>query len=559
MLRKPAINAGIPEKPARFLCKGCILKKIILNAVIIGIAIFAGYQCAGAQELEKKAMASQLVPTDVPANPFSSLRNITSVSGNENAVDPERYFVGGGDEFFISAVGMPLINYRATVNSRRDLYIPEVGLVKLGRIRLSEAQIKIGEFIKEKMKKQNDIYVFLTKCKSASVTVNGEITNPGTYVLQGTFRVLDAIRAANNNLLPPMSEFNYREVLCSNSGEVTKIDLFEYLLGNDVSGNPYLYPGDNITVRSAARRVFLACQGQPKTGMFGWIPIKENETLAGFLALQKFDASVDTSVVFFCEHGEQEAQATRAVSRNEAMNIVLHDKDIVTVPLKKNYSRTFLVFIGGEVARPGQYPMLKDSTTAEEVVAMAGGATEFANEDRTVIIRSHTVQRGKWLASEAVTENFQDMKTVRPEMVAGLKKMLVTLDFGVINCKSRGMKIKLQENDRIIVPKKDRFIYVSGSVRRPGAYEYSAGQGWRYYIHMAGGFTAKADRRNMFGIRSYENASQMTDLSDIAEGDIIIVPDSQEMKYFVSIVVPVVSIILTAIGTALTIYSISRR
>jgi len=58
---------------------------------------------------------------------------------------------------------------------------------------------------------------------------------------------------------------------------------------------------------------------------------------------------------------------------------------IVTVNVKRINSRR--VFITGEVARPGAYP-LTGTTTVLQMIATAGGLTEFADRSAIVVIRT---------------------------------------------------------------------------------------------------------------------------------------------------------------------------
>jgi len=85
----------------------------------------------------------------------------------------------------------------------------------------------------------------------------------------------------------------------------------------------------------------------------------------------------------------------KTIAWNDAGSFVLQDKDIITIPEKKNYSPVFLVSIGGEVARPGTYSIIRDSTTAQEILATAGGPTSLADMDRAVILRNYKVEQGQ--------------------------------------------------------------------------------------------------------------------------------------------------------------------
>ena len=488
-----------------------------------------------------------------------------------NSVDPDHYLIGGGDEFFISVVGIPSEIYTVKVNSQGDLYIPDLGLLKLGKIKLSECLKRIRDFVQTKLKKNGEIYVTLTKVKTATVTINGGIGNPGTYVFSGEYRILDVFRAVNNNFLPSLNEFDYRDVQIKNKDSTATIDLFEYLMKNDISRNPYIYPGDNITLEFATKKVIL--NSLSKNLVSGNIPIKENENLSNFLYFFKFDKSVDTETILLQSSSPSGERFSRAVDRRNMDSVFLHNRDIITIPQKKNYTQIIMITISGEIARPGVYPILEDSTTVTDLIAMAGGTTQFANLKRAIIAR-----RGKILGeithgskinwetnydgkspSASSIQQISAMAASRPEMFAGLSKMNTMNDYSIIQLNKQGLSVKLISNDELIIPRKESFVYVSGNVKQPGAFAYVDQKPFKYYIAQAGGFTDKADRGNLFGVRTFFEISQITDLSEIIEGDIIVVPDSQPAKMLSTIYLPVFQALLTMASIVLAIYTVSKR
>lgn len=295
-----------------------------------------------------------------------------------------------------------------------------------------------------------------------------------------------------------------------------------------------------------------------KSGITGWVPIKENETMAGFLSFQRFDYSVDTSTIFLQSVVENGNRTMKSIPWNDAGSVVLHDKDIITIPEKKNYSPVFLVSIVGEVARPGTYSIIRDSTTAREIIAEAGDPTSLADMNRAVILRNYKVEQGQQNRNSETVEKAQESRTIRPEMMSGLEKMSFMADYSILEIKRFGTSIKLEENDRIIIPVKERFVYISGNVKLPGPYEYVAGEQKEYYINKAGGYTNKASKSNAFGMRYFEKACQQTDLSEILAGDIIIVPESQQGKALTTVVLPIISMVLSTIGTIVTIFVLLR-
>jgi polysaccharide export outer membrane protein len=65
---------------------------------------------------------------------------------------------------------------------------------------------------------------------------------------------------------------------------------------------------------------------------------------------------------------------------------VLHEPRVTVIVREVNSAR---IFITGEVARPGVYPV-RSSMTLVQAIALAGGFTEFANRERIRVIRQET-------------------------------------------------------------------------------------------------------------------------------------------------------------------------
>src|SRR5271157_3174123 len=276
----------------------------------------------------------------------------SSFSGSDqndgiNSVDPEQYYIGEGDVFLISIIGNSSIQYVATINQDCYFYIPALGRKKLGKLSLAQAEKQIIDFLQTKFKKSENIQVELAKLKRVTMSINGAVANPGTYTFPGSSRILDALRVANNGSLPSLNECNLREVKYGGRDSSVTIDLFTYLLKNDISGNPYLYPGNNISVSFARRHVSV--NAQLRSVVNGWIPIKENEHLSDFLSFLTFDASADTSKIYLQSTLLNDHGSSVTVPWNDASSIVLHDRDVITIPQKKNYLSTAAAAILGEV------------------------------------------------------------------------------------------------------------------------------------------------------------------------------------------------------------------
>ena len=72
------------------------------------------------------------------------------------------------------------------------------------------------------------------------------------------------------------------------------------------------------------------------------------------------------------------------INGNQDLNIQLHPKDVVNVPI----DQTLTVFVYGEVKSPGAVPYLSSrKITLIQAIAQAGGTTEWAKRNRILIKR----------------------------------------------------------------------------------------------------------------------------------------------------------------------------
>ena len=516
-----------------------------------GLVTLSLFMCAFAVDIPDLKSASRMFPG---ASPDEQLR--ASESQADNSIDPQSYFIGGGDVFLVSAVELPSVRYTGTVNENCDVYIPDLGIIKIGRTTLAQAKKTIADFVGSKLRKRVEVYVSLVKTKTAVVTVSGSVSAPGTYRLSGTFRLLDAVKMANNEVLPSLTEFNYREIECRNKDSLRYYDAFKFLFKNDLSQNPYVYPGDNISLAYAKTRVYLL--GSIKNPIAGLVPIKQDEPLAEFLSLFTFDASADSGHIIVQRSQGGTAGENTIYSLVRPEPFPLKDHDLVIVSEKENYPQVIAVSIKGEVRRPGVYPLVKDVTKAGDILDQAGGPTKTGNVDRAFVIRHKkilTEEMKQKNVSRSMMSGALSDNSVRPEINAGFFHMNASGDFSIIRLSDYKNGLQLEADDEIVVPQKEYCVYVSGSVRHPGAYAFVAGKTRDYYIGQAGGYSSKADKTNTFVVAYYESVAQEKENGALEEGDVIVVPDSQQYKFLSMVFIPILSMIAITISTILALYT----
>lgn len=149
-----------------------------------------------------------------------------------------------------------------------------------------------------------------------------------------------------------------------------------------------------------------------------------------------------------------------------------------------------VVYVTGEVNKPGSYPY-EEGMTVIKAVSLAGGLTEKAADGKINVIRKE--QGGEE----------------------------TTLQVGIHDL--------IKSNDVLQVPEK-RWVYVTGEVKKPGSYLYDGQMTILKAITLAGGFTDKAASGRTKVIRKQANGREATirvKMEDPLEPeDIIVVAES---------------------------------
>jgi polysaccharide export outer membrane protein len=160
----------------------------------------------------------------------------------------------------------------------------------------------------------------------------------------------------------------------------------------------------------------------------------------------------------------------------------------VTVVVQEYRSR--VVFVVGEVARPGAFP-LAGATNVVEILARAGPLSANAGTELVIVRPAQQIDRAL-LPHEAA----------RPGGGPGgpPRAQVYRVDVREIRAGRLDKNLALQPNDTVFVPEAPK-VYVSGEVRNPGAFAYAPGLTVRQAVSLAGGFTEEAAKRGAQVVR----------------------------------------------------------
>lgn len=170
--------------------------------------------------------------------------------------------------------------------------------------------------------------------------------------------------------------------------------------------------------------------------------------------------------------------ATEATPQEVEARIVAHlAKGLIRDPrvtVVVQEFRSKVIYVVGEIARPGAYP-LTGRTTVVEILAKAGPLSPLAGSEVVVVRPVAGGTDRPLLPSE-----------VKPAAAEVLK-----VDVSAIQAGRLERNLLLAPNDTVFVPQAER-IFVTGEVRNPGAFAYSTGLTVRQAVSLAGGFSEDA-------------------------------------------------------------------
>lgn len=215
------------------------------------------------------------------------------------------------------------------------------------------------------------------------------------------------------------------------------------------------------------------------------------------------------------------------------------------------------ITLEGEVQRPGAYSFERGERLSS-VLKRAGGYTEKAFPQGAIFTRKAVAegqerQRRAFLTTQekallqesaavAASGLGEDAQTVAYELNQRrelLRLQAERVQEGRIVIRLAPLErfeggpydILLEDGDKLIIPQVPAYVSVMGEVRNPSSFVYKKGEGARYYIAQAGGFTSKAEKEEAYILRSDGTAAILDSKTALHPGDSIVIPTKLEVKY----------------------------
>lgn len=356
------------------------------------------------------------------------------------------------------------------------------------------------------------------------VQVNGAVARPGMYQLgEKVFSVKSLLDRAEG--MTPEAKTNravLRRMKPNRTQEVISVNLEGILNGTEpdmtLQNEDILYIP---TIPEHQYRRTLSILGEvvfPGTYEYAdSITIEDFILQAGGLTYAASTAKVDVSRMY---HDPEATDAgmdlkqtfTFTIDENFKLsndrNFVLEPFDIVQVRRSPTYQDPITVSIDGEVMFRGPYTMERKNMRLTDLVKAAGGAIDGADIRGARLIRHMSDdERARMQAVIQMARQHADSKdsiSLQKLSLQTTYSVGIHLDEALAHPGST-QDIELMDGDRLIIPRFNHTVRISGDVHQPNTVALEEGKGYKYYIEQAGGFGSRAKKSHTYIV--YQNGT----------------------------------------------------
>jgi protein involved in polysaccharide export with SLBB domain len=418
--------------------------------------------------------------------------------------NPE-YRLAVGDEISIQMWGAFRFTEKLTVDTQGNIFIPEVGPIKVEGIENQKLNKIVEAHVKRTFKKGVNVYADLVTAQPVQVYVTGYVNSPGLYDGLSSDSVIYFLCAADGINL---HEGSFRDIDIVRGGkEIQNIDLYDFLLKGSVS--PFqLHQGDTIVVKPQKFTVSVA--GDVKHS-YQYELTGQQIPLTSLMKLANVQATA-TYVRVQRNQGMKPTFIYKQIQESKPMHIEAGDR--VTFVADKQVQQT-LITVRGQVRGPHQY-VIKHGTTLAQFVKKIQLSPEanlvnlqlyrdtVARQQKDALNTSLSRLQRQAMTTEPLTGDDAKAQAARSELITKFvqeARLVDTKGQVVVGDPSQWEKIELENNDVINIPPMTSVVTVSGDV--VNSISLAANPNYRItdYIRAAGGFQKTANQSEFLLMR----------------------------------------------------------
>lgn len=400
-----------------------------------------------------------------------------------------------------------------------------------------------------------------------SVHVVGETLHADYVTAWGFSRVSDTIK----DLRSPSSSLRNVEVV-SRSGNSRKYDLFKAMRLGSASEDPFVKPGDTVILHRRERSVEIAGEVY-RPGVYDLLPGEQlGELLASYGDGLTTRADASRSRIERMS-GDQPTVEYVNLASASANDVVLRNGDVVTIP-PKTANLPAVIFEGAVIppgvattpagaATGGTPPGGPSAAALPGETAPGGGMREESGTNTALQYNRfiHPFTEGETLsdALRAVKGSLAPLADLAAAFVVrdGRTDPIYIDMRALVTSSASPADLRLQANDRIIIPPFSSFVSVHGAVFAPGSFPYRAGLPVWYYVSLAGGVDPERNSSGQVIVTDPQGKTRKSSEPPRA-GDFIFVSNN-DFFYNLNKYAPTITLVATLVATTITVLSFLSR
>lgn len=413
------------------------------------------------------------------------------------------YVINAGDNIQLRMWGAYQFSATMTVDPQGNIFIPNVGPVKVSGVRNGNLQNVVKSAVSRIYRANVGVYASLQEALPVRVFVTGFVNQPGYYSGVAADSVLSYIDRAGG---VDSQRGSYIDIQIRRHGRIVQqVNLYKFLLAGQLE--PFSFEdGDVITI--APQKKTFSIEGEvqnPYIFEFG----VDNLTVSDVLDIANPNARA-TNISVSRGDGRSLKSEYYTLEQAKSLKVENGDRFVVT---SDRYVSTIGVQVKGAHVGNGVV-VLPHGATLKDVVAQIR-PSETANLTALKIYRKSVAQQQKRnintaldklqemsLSTQSITKEEASLRQIDAQLIEKFiqKARQVTPDGMIIVQQQAWQDVLLEQGDIIEVPEKTSVITVNGEVRFQNAITFNPNMTVSDYIDKSGGYNTNADKKNIIVI-----------------------------------------------------------
>ena len=472
---------------------------IILTASASEEALSSSLERTASTGSEREELTQDNISRVFGANLFSSEQRGLIAS----AFNPA-YVIQNGDNIRVQIWGAYTFNDALRVDEQGNVFIPEVGPISVAGAQNKDLTKVLMTGIKKIYTQHINLYANLETSQEVKVFVAGYVKNPGLYAGHASDNLLNYIHLAGGI---DLARGSFTSIQIKRGTETRKsVNLYDFLTKGEIPQIQFS-DGDVIFVSPVHNRLMVdglvsnpyqfEFSGETMSGDYLKHIARPLETATHFTVQRSIGEKASALSYNIDTLPEIELQAGDNIifsaDRQKASILIKvegeHDgAGFISVPYGTLLGELYESLKFNSVSSSGHIQLFRESTRVRQKAAILESLQRL--ESNVLSARSSTSEEAQLRLNEAdLLLKFID----RAALVEPLGQVILNDD--------NWQSIRLEDEDKIIIPGQSSIITVQGEVNFPNTQVFDYYDRVKDYIKRAGGFTQNADSNRIIILR----------------------------------------------------------